>query len=335
MSDWPLLAAPALAFVLAAGVTHLLVRRPVPRLLDRPNARSLHQRPTPRSGGIAIALALAGAAAIGTWEPFRPLAGPVLLVAGISLLDDVRGMPALVRLAVQGLAAAWLLAMAPPPAALALPGMLWALPAAVAVFGAWLSVVWMTNLYNFMDGMDGLAASMAVFGFGTYAALGWRAGDGAFATTSLATAAAAAGFLLYNRPPARIFMGDLGAVVLGFLAAAYTLYAVRADLFPLWLGALVFAPFVADATATLARRAWRREPVWRAHRSHLYQRAALAFGSRRTLAGYALWMAACAAAALFAAGSPAAMQWALLAAAVGSGAAAPLLAGRALRETAP
>jgi UDP-N-acetylmuramyl pentapeptide phosphotransferase/UDP-N-acetylglucosamine-1-phosphate transferase len=213
--------------------------------------------------------------------------------------------------------------------------MLWPLPAAMAIIGAGLAILWMTNLYNFMDGMDGLAASMAVFGFGTYAALGWRAGDAPFAATCLATAGAAAGFLLHNRPPARIFMGDLGAVVLGFLAAAYTLHAVRAGLFPLWLGALVFAPFIADATATLARRAWRREAVWRAHRTHLYQRAALAFGTRRTLAGYVLWMAACAAAALGALHAPLAVQWAALAGAVGTGAAMPALAARALRQGTP
>jgi UDP-N-acetylmuramyl pentapeptide phosphotransferase/UDP-N-acetylglucosamine-1-phosphate transferase len=153
-----------------------------------------------------------------------------------------------------------------------------------------LFVVWMTNLYNFMDGIDGLAGGMTVLGFATLGVLGWLGGDPGYALAAWLVAAAALGFLPVNFPPARLFMGDVGSVPLGFLAAAFALGGVRAGLFALWVPVLVFSPFIVDATVTLARRGLRRERVWQAHRSHHYQRLVLMGWSHRktSLAGYVI-----------------------------------------------
>jgi UDP-N-acetylmuramyl pentapeptide phosphotransferase/UDP-N-acetylglucosamine-1-phosphate transferase len=150
-----------------------------------------------------------------------------------------------------------------------------------------------------MDGSDGLAGGMAVIGFAAYAFAAGLAGHAPLAATSLAVSAAAAGFLAYNFPPARIFLGDVGSIPLGFLAGALGVIGWRDDVWPLWFPVLVFGPFIGDATITLFKRAARRERVWQAHREHYYQRLVrMGFGHRNTaLIGYAA-MLVCAAAAL-------------------------------------
>ena len=174
------------------------------------------------------------------------------------------------------------------------PLLFWAVRGFTGLF-----VLWMINLYNFMDGMDGFAGGMAVIGFTTLAWLG-RA-DTEFAAVCMTIAAACAGFLVYNFPPARLFLGDTGSTALGFLAAACSLWGSQAGLFPFWAALWVFSPFIVDATVTLLRRLVRGERVWEAHRSHYYQRLVLlGWGHRRTvLAEYAL-MLACAGAAILA-----------------------------------
>jgi UDP-N-acetylmuramyl pentapeptide phosphotransferase/UDP-N-acetylglucosamine-1-phosphate transferase len=147
-----------------------------------------------------------------------------------------------------------------------------------------LAVAWMINLYNFMDGADGLAGGMTVIGFSAYAAAAGLADNATLAVTSLCVAAAAAAFLTFNFPPARIFLGDSGSIPLGFLAAAVGLLGWHHGSWPLWFPLIVFAPFVVDASVTLARRALRGERVWQAHRSHYYQRLVLTGWSHRRLA---------------------------------------------------
>jgi UDP-N-acetylmuramyl pentapeptide phosphotransferase/UDP-N-acetylglucosamine-1-phosphate transferase len=161
--------------------------------------------------------------------------------------------------------------------------------------------VWLVNLYNFMDGMDGLAGGMAVIGFGTLALLGYLAGSPAYAAAALVVAAAAGGFLPFNFPPARLFMGDVGSGSLGFLAAFFILLAERLRLFPLWMSLLVFSPFVVDASWTLIRRACKGRIPWQAHREHFYQRLVRSGWSHRrtTLWSYIL-MLKCAALAVLA-----------------------------------
>ncbi len=157
-------------------------------------------------------------------------------------------------------------------------------------FVVMLTVAWAANLYNFMDGSDGLAAAMSVAGFGAYAAVLTHAGLSP--ALPMGVVAATVPLLVANWPPARLFLGDVGAVPLGFLAAAFGTAGVAAGAWGAWFPILVFLPFVADATATLLRRAWRRERFWEGHRAHYYQRLhQLGAGHRGTLAAGAATMA--------------------------------------------
>ena len=317
-SDWFILALPA-AFLLALVTTRRFLE-PGSRfhVLDRPNHRSLHRDPTPRSGGLAFltAIALVGGALsliVGQFPlPGWVVAGGVLL-AVVGWADDLTSLSPAVRLAVQGLAALLVVAAGLVPATLALPGIGITLPWPVALPLTLGFVVWMTNLYNFMDGMDGLAGSMGVIGFSTLALLGLLAGDVPFALGNGVVAAAVAGFLVWNLPPARIFMGDAGSLVLGYLAAAMILWGDARGLFPLLAGLLLFSPFIVDATLTLIRRALRGERVWEAHREHLYQRRVRA-GRRhgQVLRPAVLLMLLCAGMAVAYSRATPPLQWGLL-----------------------
>jgi UDP-N-acetylmuramyl pentapeptide phosphotransferase/UDP-N-acetylglucosamine-1-phosphate transferase len=286
-----------LSFVVAFIASRLLLARFARMALDHPNERSLHERPVPRTGGIAL---LAGTAvaipfvAAALWLPvFLAFA-----LAAVSLVDDLRGMPSAVRLAFHLVSAAvvtWYLLSPMHPLELALLA---------------LAVAWITNLYNFMDGSDGLAGGMAFIGFGAYAIAAALARDTPLAVLCTALAMAAAAFLAHNFHPARLFLGDVGSIPLGFLAGTLGLAGWRDDVWPLWFPLLVFGPFIGDATVTLLRRLARRERVWRAHREHYYQRLVrMGFGHRGTAyIGYAA-MAACAAVALLARTRSPVVQW--------------------------
>lgn len=218
------------------------------------------------------------------------LGGSVIL-ALLGLLDDRRGLSARLRLLVQLLMAG------------AFIGLSGALAAGIQAVIVLFALVWMANLYNFMDGSDGLAGGMALFGFGTYAVAAALAGQPGLALCCACVSVAAVGFLCFNFHPARIFMGDVGSVSLGFLAGALGVVGVQLAAWPLWFPLLVFSPFIVDATVTLLRRAWRGEKIWQAHRSHYYQRLVqMGVGHR----GTALWayglMLAAGASALFASG---------------------------------
>lgn len=303
---WPAIAIAIISFIVAALAVGWLARSRAARIaLDEPNARSLHVAAVPRTGGIGLLLGVAAGWAYAVPQlPWAFWAALGLLIA-VSLLDDVRGLSAAVRLAAHLLAAAL--------AALALPGLSEpVLLLAVAV----LAIGWMCNLYNFMDGSDGLAGGMALSGFLAYAIAAWLAGSVQFALLNLAVAAAAAGFLLHNFHPARIFLGDAGAVPLGFLAAAFGITGWQQHDWTWWFPLLVFSPFIVDASVTLARRLLSGARVWEAHRDHYYQRLVqLGLGHRGTaLAEYAL-MAACGIAALWIMTLATTLQYAALAAA--------------------
>jgi UDP-N-acetylmuramyl pentapeptide phosphotransferase/UDP-N-acetylglucosamine-1-phosphate transferase len=284
------------AFVVAFVVVRVLLSRFGRFALDAPNARSLHEHPVPRTGGIALLAGAATSIAFGALELWLPMAIAGAL-AILSLVDDMRGLPGGVRLAAHLAGAGvvvWYL-MAPMNAA------------ALVVLA--LAVAWITNLYNFMDGADGVAGGMALIGFGAYAAAAALSGRMPLAVLCVALAAAAAAFLVFNFHPARIFLGDVGSIPAGFLAGALGLAGWRGDAWPLWFPLLVFGPFIADATVTLLKRLARRERVWRAHRDHYYQRMVrMGLGHRGTaLAGYAA-MALCAGAALAGRAEPPAVQ---------------------------
>lgn len=272
-------------------------------ILDQVNPRSLHVVPVPRTGGVALLLGILFAAALVVWgeNSALPMLSLLLIifafaiVGGISLLDDIRSLGVVSRLAGQLVAALLLMAAGLYVNDFAFGNWSFQPGTVTGVVVGILFTVWLINLYNFMDGMDGLAAGMGVFGFGTFALLGVSAGHIGFAQFNGGIAAACFGFLLLNFPPARIFMGDLGSTSLGFLAALMSLWANREGVFPLWVGLVVFSPFVVDATWTLARRLLHCNRPWQAHRDHFYQRLVLGGWSQRKVLGgeYGL-MAICA-----------------------------------------
>jgi UDP-N-acetylmuramyl pentapeptide phosphotransferase/UDP-N-acetylglucosamine-1-phosphate transferase len=272
----PWITAIAVPLVLSwAIIAALRTVRWTQRLEDRPNERSLHADPRRRVGGIGLVLGALPIAASG--DPVLDIfLACAAALAVVSFLDDFRSLPIQVRLPAHlSAASVAVLAMGSPH--------LGALHAIVAI----LFIAWMTNLFNFMDGADGLAGGMAAIGFAAFAAGAAREGAVPLALACSAFASASVGFLIHNFPPARVFMGDAGSIPVGFLAGCFGTYGVTTGVWPVWFPLLVFSPFIVDATFTLIRRALRREPVWRAHRSHLYQRLVLAGWTHRRLAMFA------------------------------------------------
>jgi UDP-N-acetylmuramyl pentapeptide phosphotransferase/UDP-N-acetylglucosamine-1-phosphate transferase len=264
----------------AAGLTACLgTRALIPLLrraavLDHPNERSLHEAPTPRGGGIALIaailfawLALIGAGAVGP-RLLVILCGAALLAA-ISWIDDLRGLSPATRLLAQFVAVGLgMLALIPAGPVF----QFWLMPGLDAAAAA-LLWLWFVNLFNFMDGIDGLAGSEAAaigIGLVVFASVGTGSDPGLAALAGTA-AAAALGFLVWNWAPAKIFLGDVGSVPLGYLLGFLLLeVAARGH----WKIALIVPLyFLADATLTLLRRLARGERVWQAHRQHFYQRA--------------------------------------------------------------
>jgi glycosyltransferase WbpL len=272
-STWIALA--AVAFVVSFAGVWLVERHALRlRLLDVPNVRSSHREPRPRGGGVGIvlgvAVALAGAAASVTLRPdVWVLLGAAFVLAGLGLWDDVRTLGVWPRLFTQTLAAACVVAVLggferlplPPPADVPL-----------GLAGAGLAVVWLvgvTNFFNFMDGVDGLAAGQAVISLGV---LAWAIWPGPEAGVAIAVLAATAAFLIRNWSPARIFLGDVGSSFLGFLLAGLPFAAppgTRSGL--VFLVAISLTLFLLDPAATLVMRRRRRAVIGAAHRDHAYQ----------------------------------------------------------------
>ena len=275
-------------------------------VLDVPNSRSSHTVPTPRGGGLAIvvvtAAGAAAALALGVRGALPGLVAGAAVVATVSAVDDVRPLRPRTRFAAHGLAAGLALAVFGPWTALAVP-FLGTVPLGTAL-GTALGLVWvvgLTNAYNFMDGIDGIAGAQAVVAGGAWTGVGLVAGLPSVAVVGALVAASAAGFLCHNWSPARIFMGDVGSATLGFVFAALGLAAsdladgVASQRAP--LGALLLVwPFVFDAALTFGRRLRAGEDVFAAHRSHLYQRMVIAgWSHRRVAALYAAFAASSAA----------------------------------------
>jgi UDP-N-acetylmuramyl pentapeptide phosphotransferase/UDP-N-acetylglucosamine-1-phosphate transferase len=302
-----------LAYVLLPALISALVIAAARRsswarhLIDHPNERSLHSVPTLRLGGLGVAAGALPLVALAGSAPLAAIAACAAFLAIVSLIDDVRSLPIEVRLPAHIVAAiVAVLAFAAPVGG----GNSWG-----AVEGALVvvAIAWMANLFNFMDGSDGLAGGMAVIGFAAFAIAAADAGSMPLALAATAISSAALGFLLHNFPPARVFLGDSGSIPLGFLAGALGAWGALLGAWPAWFPVLVFSPFIVDATLTLMRRLIAGERIWRAHRSHCYQRLVLAGWSRRRLAvaAYAL-MAAVGASALAARGEGAQVQCAII-----------------------
>ncbi len=262
-------------------------------VLDIPNARSSHVRPTPRGGGVLIVLVtLIGMLMSQFISPFMswPVLGVIIfgsgLIAVVSWIDDLRSLPNRIRFAVHFLAA--------------LIGIVavgyWrevTLPLIGTIYLGWLglplTLIWivgLTNAYNFMDGIDGIAGSQAVIGGIGWVLLGGLSGQPVVMILGLLVASSSLGFLAFNWPPAKIFMGDVGSAFLGYTFALLPLLSASGRL-P-WSGALLSGfllvwPFITDAALTFIRRLLHGEPVFQAHRSHIYQRLVIAGHSHKTV----------------------------------------------------
>lgn len=249
------------------------------QVLDIPNHRSSHTVPTPRGGGLAIVLiTLGGMAVLAIWEP-RLQTSPLLaylagglLIAGLSWMDDLRPLPSALRFLNQAVAALLILVFCGSIQEVRLPflGIVdldW--------LGFVLSFLWivgLTNAFNFMDGIDGIAGAQAVVAGASWLMIGFFLDLPAVAFVALLVTGSSLGFLYHNWAPARVFMGDVGSAFLGFSFAVIPILALRADPGLLVSGTLVVGLFVFDTSLTFLSRLMRGERVFSAHRSHLYQR---------------------------------------------------------------
>lgn len=225
---------------------------------DVPNDRSLHTQITPRVGGWGVTPVSALLIVIFAF-PLWPIALLAFALGLVSQLDDRRGLPARVRFSAHLLGAAILVLVQPA---------LYPWPVAIV---AVVAIVWICNLYNFMDGANGIAGGMAVIGFGCFSAAAYSSHP-AISIAAAIVAASSAGFLIFNFPLAKMFLGDAGSIPLGFLAGGLGYCGWTAGAWPFWFPVFVFSPFIADATVTLIKRLVRGEKFWQAHRQHYYQR---------------------------------------------------------------
>jgi Fuc2NAc and GlcNAc transferase len=304
-------------------------------VLDVPNARSSHGVPTPRGGGVAIVLVTtAGLLVLAVRDMIRPdllwaVLGGGFAIALVGFADDRRSLSATTRLAVHFAAALWALAWLGGLPALRVGDHLVSFGWPGYLLGA-LGIIWTVNLFNFMDGIDGIAGSEAIFVALAGALLSVPLAGGGVASAALVFAAACGGFLLWNWPPARIFLGDVGSGYLGYVIVVLAIAAARDNPVALWIWLILGGAFFVDATVTLVRRTLRNERVHQAHRSHAYQWLARRWGGhgRVTLAVLAVnvlwllpWAALAAQRPAYAAADviPALVPVAVLAVACGSG----------------
>ena len=258
--------------VLAALISACITWQSMPLLqryaLARPNARSSHRIPTPQGAGIAVVAATLLVAAAWTYGAIPPaLIGSAVLIAMVGLVDDIRPLPVLVRLVLQAAAVAAVVFTAPETARI-VPALPFALERGLIL----LAGIWFVNLVNFMDGLDLMTVAEVVPVTAALGLLGWF-GDLSPTAGLLAMALCGAmlGFAPFNRPAAKVFLGDVGSLPIGLLLGWCLLELA-------WHGQpaaalLLPAYYLADSTITLFRRIVRREPFWAAHRTHFYQRA--------------------------------------------------------------
>lgn len=276
------------SLLISALVTFLLINiilnnKIVHKIQDVPNERSLHSLPTPRIGGLGLITGVLS----GWLVLFNTLVWwlvlPMLTLFVVSLFDDMHKLTVRLRLLVHFLAAMMVVVGAEIYTSQGV------LIAVLLLF----TIVWITNLYNFMDGSDGLAGGMALIGFSMYGLGALLTHNTSLALLNFCIAISAATFLYYNFYPAKIFMGDAGSISLGFLAAVMGLLGWQQDSWAAWFPFLVFSPFIVDASVTLMRRTLRGARITEAHREHYYQRLIqMGWGHRNvSLAEYLLMLA--------------------------------------------
>ncbi len=272
------------SFVLSLGGTQLFKRIAYRfEIIDVPNIRSSHSQPTPRGGGIAIFfsfyLTLFFTLILFPMEPFGSrwvwgliLGGVVVSLGGF--LDDLRGFSPAFRLLAQVIAGFILILLGLSLKTIEIPFWkeielgFWGIPLTL------LWVVWIINLYNFMDGIDGLAAGVGMMAALFFSLAAREAGNDLISFSGMILAGCSGGFLIHNFPPAKIFLGDIGSSLIGFLFAAFALIGNHnlKGPFPIWIPVLLLGAFVFDTSVTLLRRILKGEKWFSAHRSHFYQR---------------------------------------------------------------
>ncbi len=268
--------------VLACGLYLLLARRW--QLLDMPNHRSLHSEPTPHGGGLGILLAFSAGMVL-AWQQwgwggaYLELWLVALLLCAVGTVDDLVELSRRLRFSCYLIAAAviaWDFQVAG-----ALSQSPWS---TVLLALAVVALLWLTNLYNFMDGTDGFAASQAFLALSSAATMAWvGAGEGQYALFCLLYGFACLGFLVWNWQPARLFMGDSGSIPTGFLIGGLALWGHVTGILPLGVWLILLAVFITDATWTLGWRILTGQPFLSAHRLHAYQRLSRHWESHQTL----------------------------------------------------
>ncbi len=280
---------PELAILIPAAVASWLLTLLMLRYLnvrgivDVPNQRSSHSTPTPRGGGLAIVIVTILGVLLGAssgWVPASvalALGGGGALVALVGWVDDTRGLAPSVRLLAHVIAAAWLV--------FCLGGIVGLRFGSTSAPMRWigdslsvLAITWAISAYNFMDGIDALAGSEAVWVGFVGGGMALASGDKGVAFVSLLLAFASAGFLVWNFPPAKIFLGDVGSGFLGYGFAVIALFSARAGSLPVIAWLVLLGAFAFDSTITLIRRMVRREAWYSSHRLNAYQRVALRVG---------------------------------------------------------
>ncbi|TRZ50145.1 glycosyltransferase family 4 protein [bacterium] len=259
------------------------------RMLDIPNARSSHTQPTPRGGGLGIVIGVL----IGAWSlylaqilgmPFREIVALSLgggLMALVGWLDDIYRLPYQIRLVVQAISSAIILIEIGYFHAITVPFVGDIHLYSIGIPFALLWIMGLTNAYNFMDGIDGIAGGQALIAGLGWAIIGYMSGEVFVGLIGLLLAATNLGFLFHNWPSARIFMGDVGSAFIGFILAVLPIMAGQKDPRFMIAGFLMVWPFIFDTSFTLVRRMIKKENIFEAHRSHIYQRLVIAGYSHR------------------------------------------------------
>jgi Fuc2NAc and GlcNAc transferase len=280
---WMILTVFSLSLVLTWALRRYALKA---ALMDIPNERSSHTVPTPRGGGVAIvvsfvvALPILAELDVLTWSDVTAVGGAGLLVAALGFADDHGHIAALYRLLGHFFAAAWLLFWLGGLA----PVSFFGYGVDMGLIGFTLAVVylvWLLNLYNFMDGIDGLASVEAISACLGMCVVYYVAGLSDLVWPPLILAVAVSGFLFWNFPPAKIFMGDAGSGFLGITLGGLSLVSAWHSPEMLWCWVIMLGVFVVDATFTLLKRVGRGEKVYQAHCSHAYQNASRFYSSHK------------------------------------------------------
>jgi Fuc2NAc and GlcNAc transferase len=273
-------------FGLTAILVNLVRRYALKHLLDCPNQRSSHITPTPRGGGVACVLIFALAVGFLFWiqrASWSVLLTSILglIIAGVGFWDDHRSISAYWRFLIHGICGFIVV--------LCLRNVFDYFPEnenfileSLAILGGVFFLTWILNLFNFMDGIDGLAASEASFVAFSLAAFSWIF-DVDLALLDLLLGMVSLGFLVWNFPPAKIFMGDVGSGFFGFMLGSLILMSGQKDPILIVIGLILFAVFVADATYTLIYRIFTGQKWYQAHCTHAYQKAAKQYGHLHVL----------------------------------------------------